>query len=199
MTRTLHGLGHLLLELLRSTRQAAGKDLTLLVKEFLEELPVLVIHVFDAELLEAAVFLFLDVDRYRVEVTDFRLCLVLLCHGLLLLFVRKFCTTLLRVFHGELVLLESKETDDALVAAVLRFERAYERAFARELDQEVKTGGLLLNRVGELAKAPRLLVHNLTAVLGDDTLEFVSDLLHLCIGQNRRDNENGFVIVHNTY
>ena len=42
-------------------------------------------------------------------------------------------------------------------------------------------------------------VHNLTAVLGDDTLEFVSDLLHLCIGQNRRDNENGFVIVHNTF
>ena len=59
MARTLHGLGHLLLELLRSTRQAAGKDLTLLVKEFLEELPVLVIHVFDAELLEAEYFFFL--------------------------------------------------------------------------------------------------------------------------------------------
>ena len=84
-------------------------------------------------------------------------------------------------------------------AAVLRFERVDERAFARELYQEVETGGLLLNRVGELAKAPRLLVHDLTAVFGDDTLEFVSDFLHLCIGQNRRDNENGFVIVHNAF
>jgi small subunit ribosomal protein S18 len=74
VARTLHGLGHLLLELLRSTRQAAGKDLTLLVEEFLEELPVLVIHVFDAELLETAVFLFLDVDRYRVEVKKKKYC-----------------------------------------------------------------------------------------------------------------------------
>ena len=87
----------------------------------------------------------------------------------------------------------------ALVAAVLRFERVDERAFARELYQEVETGGLLLNRVGELAKAPRLLVHDLTAVFGNYTLEFVSDFLHLCIGQNRRDNENGFVIVHNRF
>ena len=106
MTRTLHGLCDLLLELLRSTRQAAGKDLALLVEELLQEFSVLVIHVFDAELLEASVFLFLDVNRYRVEVTDFRLCLVLLCHGLLLRFVRKFCTTLLRILDGEFVLLE---------------------------------------------------------------------------------------------
>ena len=59
--------------------------------------------------------------------------------------------------------------------------------------------GVLINRVGVLAKAPRLLVHDLTAVFGDDTLEFVSDFLHLCIGQNRRDNENGLVIVHNAF
>ena len=96
MARTLHGLGDLLLELLRSTRQAAGKDLTLLVEELL-----------DAELLETAVLFLLDVYRYGIQVTDFRLCFVVLCHGLLLLLVRKFCTTLLRIFHGVFVLLES--------------------------------------------------------------------------------------------
>ena len=59
MARTFHGLCDLLLELLRSARQTAGKDLALLVEEFLQELSVLIVHVFDAELLEAAVFLFL--------------------------------------------------------------------------------------------------------------------------------------------
>ena len=72
-------------------------------------------------------------------------------------------------------------------------------AFAGKLHGEVETGGLLLARVGELAKAPRLPVHDLTAVFGDDTLEFVSDLLHLGIREDRRDNENGFVIVHDTF
>lgn len=69
--------------------------------------------------------------------------------------------------------------------------------FTGELNQEVESGGLLLNRVGELLQAPGLAVHNLTAVFGNYTLEFVSDLLDLCIGKDRRDNENGFVIVHN--
>nr|DAF45569.1 MAG TPA: hypothetical protein [Siphoviridae sp. ctBLh2] len=107
VTRTLHGLCDLLLELLRGTRQSAGKDLALFVEELLEEFAVLVINVLDAELLEAAVLLLLDVYRYGVEVTDLRLCFVLLCHGLLLLLVRKFCTTFLRILYGVLVLLES--------------------------------------------------------------------------------------------
>ena len=61
MARTLHGLGDLLLELLRSTRQAARKNLALLVEELLEELAVLIIYVLDAELLETAVLFLLDV------------------------------------------------------------------------------------------------------------------------------------------
>ena len=104
---TFHGLRYLLLELLRSTRQAAGQNLALLVEELLEELAVLVIHVLDAEFLETAVLLFLDVNRNGVEVSDFRLVVVFLCHGLLLLLVRKFRTTFLRVLYGEFVLLES--------------------------------------------------------------------------------------------
>ena len=107
MTGALHGLCHLLLELLRGSRQAAGQNLALLVEELLEKFAVLVIDVFDAELLEAAVLLLLDVYRNGVEVTDFGLRFVLLCHGLLLLLVRKFRTTFLRVLYGILVLLES--------------------------------------------------------------------------------------------
>ena len=107
MAGTFHGLRYLLLELLRSTRQAAGQNLALLVEELLEELAVLVIHVLDAEFLETAVLLFLDVNRNGVEVSDFRLVVVFLCHGLLLLLVRKFRTTFLRVLYGEFVLLES--------------------------------------------------------------------------------------------
>ena len=46
-------------------------------------------------------------NRNGVEVSDFRLVVVFLCHGLLLLLVRKFRTTFLRVLYGEFVLLES--------------------------------------------------------------------------------------------
>ena len=66
MARTLHGLGDLLLELLRSTRQAARKNLALLVEELLEELAVLIIYVLDAELLETSVIFLLDVYRYGI-------------------------------------------------------------------------------------------------------------------------------------
>ena len=71
MARTLHGLGDLLLELLRSTRQAARKNLALLVEELLEELAVLIIYVLDAELLETAVLFLLDVYRYGIQVIYF--------------------------------------------------------------------------------------------------------------------------------
>ena len=73
MACTLNGLRYLLLELLRSTRQAAGQNLTLLVEELLQELTVLVVYILDAELLEAAVLLLLHVNRYRVQVADLRL------------------------------------------------------------------------------------------------------------------------------
>ena len=63
MARTLHGLGDLLLELLRSTRQAARKNLALLVEELLEELAVIIISILEAGLLETAVLFLLDVCR----------------------------------------------------------------------------------------------------------------------------------------
>ena len=60
MTGTLDGGSHLLLVLLRGTGQAAGQQFALLVEEFLEKLRVLVVDVFDAGFLEAAVFFLLD-------------------------------------------------------------------------------------------------------------------------------------------
>ena len=116
---------------------------------------------------------------------------------LLLRFVRKFCTTLLRILDSVLVLLERQKADHTFVAAILGLQRVDQRTLARELHEEVETGGLVLNRVSELFEPPLLHIHELTAVLGDDTLEFVSHLLNLSLGENRRDNENGFVIVHN--
>ena len=83
MTSTLDGSSHLLLVLLRGTGQAAGQQFALLVEEFLEKLRVLVVDVFDAGFLEAAVFFLLDLYGRRVEVSDFRL---ILCYDCLLLF-----------------------------------------------------------------------------------------------------------------
>ena len=108
MTRTLNSLSDLLLEFLRSSRQTARQNLALLVEELFEEFAILVINILDAEFLETAILLFLDIDRYRIEVTEFACLIVLLCRSLLLLvFVGKLCTTLLRILYGVLALLES--------------------------------------------------------------------------------------------
>ena len=45
MTSTLNSLSNLLLELLRSTSEATWQNLTLLVKELLQELTVLIIYI----------------------------------------------------------------------------------------------------------------------------------------------------------
>jgi hypothetical protein len=73
----LDGLRNLALELEGSTRDAAGKDLTLLIEELLEELGVLVVDILDARLLEAAVFLLANLYGRRVQITDF----VVVCHN----------------------------------------------------------------------------------------------------------------------
>ena len=64
MPCTFNCLGYFALELQGSTGQTAGKDLSLLVEEPLEELSVLVIHVFDVRFLEAAVFFLLLKRQY---------------------------------------------------------------------------------------------------------------------------------------
>ena len=72
-----NGLGHATLELQRGTGDTAGKDLSLLVEEFLEEFGILVVDVLDAGAFETAVFFLLDVDRQGGKIADFRLGL---CH-----------------------------------------------------------------------------------------------------------------------
>ena len=71
MPCTFNCLGYFALELQGSTGQTAGKNLSLLVEEPLEELSVLVIHVFDVRFLEAAVFFLLYLYCRRVEKSDF--------------------------------------------------------------------------------------------------------------------------------
>ena len=70
MARALDSLGDLALELQRGTGNAAGKDLALLVEELLEELCVLVVHIFDACLLEAAVLFLLYLYCRRIQEAD---------------------------------------------------------------------------------------------------------------------------------
>ena len=62
-----------------------------------------------------------------------------------------------------------------------------------------ENGGQIVNKESWGLRKLAYPIQKKTTGFGDDTLEFVSDFLHLCIGQNRRDNENGFVIVHNAF
>lgn len=157
MTGTLDGLGHFLLELLRSTGQTAGQNLTLLVQKLLEKFRVLVIHILDTCLLETAIFFLPYIYRNGIEIPYLRLLCVRCCHGLFLLFLfdcftGEFVPAFFRVFHRILVLTESKEADDTLVAAVLRFESLYDGTFTRKFEEEIVSGGLLLNRIREFFK-----------------------------------------------
>lgn len=56
MPCTFNCLGHFALELQGSTGETAGKNLALLVEESLEELSVLVVHVFDVRFLKRQYF-----------------------------------------------------------------------------------------------------------------------------------------------
>ena len=70
MAGTLNGGSYFLLELLRSTGQAAGQNFTLLVEELLEEFSVLVIDILDTGFFEAAIFFLFDLDGGRIQVSD---------------------------------------------------------------------------------------------------------------------------------
>ena len=70
MASALDGLGNFLLVLVGGTGDATGKDLALLVDELQQEVSVLIVDVFDAELLEAAVFLALCLYSYWGQIFD---------------------------------------------------------------------------------------------------------------------------------
>ena len=61
MACTLYSLSHAALELQRSARDAAGKNLALLVEKFLKELGILIVDIFDTAAFETAVFFLLDI------------------------------------------------------------------------------------------------------------------------------------------
>ena len=77
-----------------------------------------------------------------------------------------------------------------------RFESLYDGTFTRKFEEEIVSGGLLLNRIREFFQAPRLFIHDLTPVFGDNTAEFACELFELLVRKDRSGNENGFVIVH---
>jgi hypothetical protein len=71
VTSTLYGLSDTTLELEASARDAARKDLTLLVEETLEEFGILVIDILDTALLEAAILLLLAIYSEGSQVAYF--------------------------------------------------------------------------------------------------------------------------------
>ena len=71
MTGAFDGLCDAALEFQRSACDAAGKNLTLLVEEFLEEFGVFVIDIFDTAAFETAVFFLLHVNRKGSEIANF--------------------------------------------------------------------------------------------------------------------------------
>ena len=62
---------------------------------------------------------------------------------------------------------------------ILGFEGGNELSIGLELDQVIKTCGLVLDGISELTQAPILLVHNLTTVVGDKLDVLGNRFLHL--------------------
>ena len=124
MTRTLDGLTDLALVLQGSTGEATGQQFALLVHELHQEIRVLVVDVFDAVLLEAAVFFPGCIHRRRIEVPDLLVdCSTHGCSGLgdcfFLLFQSGILPLLFIVSNGMLVESHGEETHDAFIALVL--------------------------------------------------------------------------------
>ena len=61
MACAFYGLSHAALELERSSGDAAGQKLALLVEKLLEEFGILVVNILDTASFETAIFLFLNV------------------------------------------------------------------------------------------------------------------------------------------
>ena len=78
MAGTFDGLGNLALVFCGSAGDAAGQDLTFLVDELQQEVGILIVDVFDAVLLETAVFLSLGIDCYGGQILD--VVVVHFCH-----------------------------------------------------------------------------------------------------------------------
>ena len=78
MAGPFDGLGQFPLVFYGRTGDAAGQNLALLVHKFQQEVRVLVIDVFNAQLFEAAIFFLFGIDRYRGQILYFSL--LLCCH-----------------------------------------------------------------------------------------------------------------------
>lgn len=76
MAGPFDGLGQFPLVFYGRTGDAAGQNLALLVHKFQQEVRVLVIDVFNAQLFEAAIFFLFDIHRDGGEISDFAIGLL---------------------------------------------------------------------------------------------------------------------------
>jgi hypothetical protein len=74
MACTLDGLTHFTLVLQRCSGEAAGQNLTLLIHKPEQKTAILIFNLFNAVLLEPAIFFLRRINRGRVEITYFILC-----------------------------------------------------------------------------------------------------------------------------
>ena len=182
MACTLYSLSHTTLELERSSGDATGKELALLVEELLEEFGILVVDILDTASLETAIFLLLYVYRQGCEVTDFR-CL---CHDLVLLCFFGYCcgvfcaaATLVGILLSVLVETEDEEAKYALVATEGGLDLLDDGGIAVKLYERVEAGGLFLDGIASLRR-PQISSLTMDAPLSVSTFSNFSTASFIC-------------------
>ena len=103
------------------------------------------------------------------------------------------------VFNRVLIEHGRQEPDDALVAAERQFEHVHDVAFASKRQAEIVAGGLLLNRVSQLAQAPGFGGYNGGAIFLKHLGELLDRFLHLALVQYGSYDEDRLVISYFHY
>ena len=98
--------------------------------------------------------------------------------------------------NGVLVETDGQEAEQTLVALVGDLEVGHNATLGAELDEIVESGGLFADRIGQLAHAPVVLVHDLGTLRGEQVGVLLYRFLHLFFRQNGSCNENGFVLFY---
>jgi len=200
-----NGLGHFALEFQAGAGEAAGQHAALLVHKLQQEVRVFVVHVLNAVLLEAAVFLAVVLGLIgspavviAVECGRCHVVARLLGYGFgffgRLLLVHFAVAAAVVVLHGVLIKHGREEADDTLVAAERQFEHVHQIAFASERQAEIVACALLLNRVSQLAQAPGFGGYNGGAIFLKHLGELLDRFLHLTLVQYGSHDEDRLVI-----
>jgi hypothetical protein len=204
------GLGHFALKLQAGAGEAAGQHAALLVHELQQEVRVFVVHVLNAVLLKAAVFLagVLRLVHSRPVVVPVECGSCHITTGLLGYAFGFFCSLLQVhlavaaagvVFHSVLIKHGGQEPDDALVAAESQLKHVNDVAFSSVRQAEIVACGFLLNWVRQLAQAPGFSGQNGGAIFLKHLGELLDRLLHLALVQHGSYDEDRLVISYFHY